>query len=126
MENDELLNKLLDELKTLNQTQSEISTTLKVLARQMIEKRLSHIFEDSEEILIYQLSDGDRTTGALEKLVTGSKMTISRLWKKWEELGIVETEGYRNPYRAKYSLEELSLVYGKQTDVDSFPTEEEE
>jgi len=24
----------------------------------------------------------------------------------------METEGYKNPYRAKYSLEELALIFG--------------
>lgn len=127
MENEELLNKLLDQLKTLSQTQNEISTTLKVLVRQEIEKRLSHIFEDNEEILIYQLSDGKTPTSEISKHVAASTATISRLWQKWEEnYGIVETAGYRNPYRAKYSLEELVLLFGRLPKTDSAQPENEE
>lgn len=126
MENEDLLNELLGELKLLNQTQKEISHIFKVLVRGEIEKRLSYIFEGSDEILIYQLSDGEKTTSDLTKYVGVSKMTISRLWQKWEELEIVETEGYRNPYRAKYSLEELALFFGKPPTNDVPQAEEKE
>lgn len=32
-------------------------------------------------------------------------------------MGIVETEGYRNPYKSKYSLEELTLLFGKKEEI---------
>jgi hypothetical protein len=114
MENEELLDVVLDELRTLNQTQKDISFTLKVLARSEIEKRLAHIFKNRDEILIYQLSNGENPSTEIAKFVSITGKSISRLWQKWEEeFGIVETEGYRNPYHGKYSLEELALLFGK-------------
>ena len=44
MENEEFYKALLDELKSLNQTQKEINQSLKMLARSEIELRLSQIF----------------------------------------------------------------------------------
>ena len=126
MENEELLNGVLDELRTLNQTQKDISHTLQVLARTEIESRLWPLFEASDDMFIYQLSDGVKTTADLAKHIGTSKMTISRLWQKWEDLEIVETEGYRNPYRAKYSLEELALIFGKPPKNDDPQAEEKE
>lgn len=127
METEELLNDLLDELKVLNQTQKDISHTLNVLARSGVERRLSHIFEGRDEILVFQLSDGEKTTSEISKHVGVSKMTISRLWQKWEEeLDIVETSGYRNPYRAKYSLEELALLIVQPLNNDIDQAEEKE
>ncbi|MCB2160476.1 hypothetical protein KQH40_00150 [bacterium] len=112
MENEEFLKALLDELKSLNQSQKEISQTLKLLSRSEIERRLSHIFGNSYELIIYQLTNGENPTTEISKHVPISTQTISKLWQKWEELEIVETEGYRNPYRTKYSLEELALLFG--------------
>lgn len=114
MEHVEVLIDLLDELRDLNQTQTEINQTLKVMARSEIEQRLSHIFDGSDEILVYQLSDGDKSSSEIAKYVGVSGTTIARLWNRWEEeFGIVETAGYRKPYRAKSSLEELALLFGK-------------
>lgn len=116
MENEDLINSLIYELKMLNQTQKEISQTLKVLARSECEKRLTHLFKNKDEILIYQLTDGKNTTTEIEKHVPISTQSISKLWQKWEELGIAKTEGYRNPYKAKYSLEELTLLLGNDSE----------
>ena len=126
MENEDLINALLDELKTLNQNQKEISQTLKILARSEIERRLTHIFSNEFELLIYQLSNGENPTTEIAKHVPLSTQTISKLWQKWEEQEIVETEGYRNPYRAKYSLEQLALIFGKPTKTDVTQAEEKE
>ncbi|MDK2979771.1 MAG: hypothetical protein PWQ55_118 [Chloroflexota bacterium] len=114
MENEELLNNIFKELNSWNQTQLEISRSIKILVRESVEKRLAHIFSSPYEFLIYQLSDGQRPSTEIAKLVPISKKTILKIWQKWEELGIVETEGYKNPYRAKYSLEELALIFGEQ------------
>lgn len=108
---------LLQELHTLNKTHSEILATLLLLAHPEIEKRLSHIFLNPIEFQAYKLSDGKNTSTDIGNLVKVSHTTITNWWKKWEEdYGIIETSGYRNPYKAKYSLVELALLLGKQRD----------
>ncbi len=127
MENEKLLSDLLEEMKLLNQTQKDISHSLDVLIRSEVETRLTHIFNDGNEILVYQLSDGKRSTSEITKFLDVSRMSISRLWKKWEEeLGIVETDGFRKPYKAKYTLEELALLFGKPSKNNSSQPEKKE
>lgn len=116
METNDLLNELLQEFKIFNQIHKEIDDSLKIMARSEIENRLKNIFTNSDEIRVYELSNGENPTTEIEKHVAISASSISRLWKKWEEeYGIVESEGYHNPYRAKYSLVGLALFFGKPT-----------
>ena len=121
-----LSNALINILNSLNKTQQEISISLKLLARIEVEKRCSSIFKKDFEYLIYQLSDGKRPTTEIAKYVPVSYKTISRLWKKWEEFGIMETEGSKKPYRAKYSLEELALNFGIMQNNESLESESDE
>jgi len=115
MENENINQELLKELKILNQIQREINIALKILIRDETESRLSHVFKNEDEVLIYQLTDGERTTSEISKYVSVSSKTISRLWQKWDEdYRIVETSGYRNPYSTKYTLEELAMIIGKK------------
>lgn len=126
MENEEFYKELLDELKSLNQTQKEINQSLKILVRSEIESRLSQIFSNAYEIKIYQLSNGENPTTEIAKHVPISTQTISKLWQKWGELEIAETEGYRNPYRAKYPLEELALIFGEPPEIKVTQLEEKD
>lgn len=126
MENEEFYKALLDELKSLSQTQKEINRSLKILARDETEKRLSHFLKSSYEIKVYQLSNGENPSTEVAKHVPISSATITRLWQKWEQLGIVETKGYHKPYRAKYSLEELVLIFGEPLQSEVPQTEEQE
>ncbi len=125
MENEEILNELLKQLKTLNQTQREINLSLKILARSETEGRLTHLFNNPHELIIYQLSNGENPTTVIAKHVPISTQSISKLWQKWEELEIVQTKGYRNPYQAKYSLEELALLFGKSFENNVPQTEKD-
>ena len=81
---EDLIIKLIEELKILNKHQDEICKILQVLARSEIESRLKHIFKNEDEVLVYQLSNGVNPTTEIEKKVSISAMTISRLWQRWE------------------------------------------
>ncbi len=127
MLNEDNFENIKNELKTLNQTQRSINNILKLLVRSEIELRLKHLFKSPEEIIVYQLTNGENTTVEIEKKVSISGTSISRLWQKWEkEYRIVETKGYRQPYWAKYSLEELALLFGKTSIVEINNIEEKE
>ena len=105
---------ILLELKELNNHHSNISTYLQLIAQTEFESRLSKIFSNPEEKKAYELSDGKMTSSDIGKITNQSQIKISRLWQKWDEdLGIVETSGYRNPYKAKYSLIELALHFSE-------------
>ena len=106
MENEELFIELIEEIKKSNKIHSEIKSSLQVLVRSEVDLRLREIFKNEEEMIVYQLSNGINTTSEIEKHVSISSRTISRLWQKWdEELGIVETEGYRKWPRVRELIE---------------------
>jgi len=111
---EQLLSNIVDQLKTLNGTHAQLLATLSIIAQPDIEKRLNHIFLSSAELLAYKLSDGKRSSKEIGDQVDVSHTTITNWWKKWEEsYKIVETFGYRNPYKAKYSLPELVNLFGR-------------
>ncbi len=106
---------ILTELEILNKNQSELNMLIQFYLKTEIKENLINVFNKPEELKAFQLTDGNRTSSEIGLLVGKSQKTISDWWKKWEsEFGIVETEGYKNPYRSKYSLVELALIFGKE------------
>lgn len=103
------LNELIDELKTLNQTHKLIAGYLRLMVSAEIEKSLKDTFISNEEIRVYELSDGNRTTRDIEDIIGVSRQTVSNLWKKWEALGLVEDGGNKKPYRARFTVIDLAL-----------------
>ncbi len=103
------LKDLIDELKTLNQTHKLIAGYLRLMSNAEIEKSLKDTFTSNEEIRVYELSDGNRTTRDIEDLIGVSRQTVSNLWKKWEILGLVEEGKSKKPYKAKFSIIDLAL-----------------
>ena len=110
---------LMDELKKLNETHTSILSTLSLLVQPEIEKRLSHIFTTPGELLAFKLSDGNTSSADIAQQINVSRTTIANWWQKWEEnFSIVETSGYRNPYKAKYTLVELALLFGQSVNSE--------
>lgn len=101
--------RLITELQKLNKTQKDISNNLLFYNQDEIRKCLSSVFLNDIDRKVYDLSDGKRTTKDIEKLTEYNSMKISRLWTKWSDLGIVETEGYRNPYKAICNDVEIAI-----------------
>ena len=60
-----------------------------------------------EEKKIYELSNGQRSTREIEKLVNASRSKIASLWKKWYKIGIVESSDKYGGTRMK----RLSLTF---------------
>lgn len=101
------ITKLLEEL---NKTNSRILELLDFLVHDEIEKSLSHLFTSSKEMRVYELTDGTRSTRDIGQLIGLDKQGISILWRKWAEIGIVESTGARKPYKTKYSVFELTKM----------------
>ena len=119
MDNTEIHKEILEELRDLNKSHSELVSVLSLLAQEEIEKRLSHIFTNSAEFLAYKMTNGENSSADIAKLLGVSHTTIANWWNRWEEdFGIVETYGYRNPYKAKYSLVELALRFGEKKETE--------
>lgn len=63
---------------------------------------------DPVKIKIYQLSDGATTSVAIAKAANVSQSLVSRLWKRWRQMGIAEmAEGGRT--LRSFSLDAFGL-----------------
>ncbi|MBW8011013.1 MAG: hypothetical protein FVQ83_07210 [Chloroflexi bacterium] len=110
-ENQSEVSKILKELAVIH---TRIEKWLRFFAQSELEKRLSNIFSTNEELIIYELTNGKRSSREIAKLVNKSHNWIVDLWKKWEDdNNIVEPIGPRKPYSAKYTLPELAILFGK-------------
>ncbi len=68
-----------------------------------------NLLSDKEKI-IYELSDGERSTRDIAKVVGGSNATVSNYWEKWSKLGIVDkSQKYEGRFKHICSLEEVGL-----------------
>ena len=78
----------VDELKSLKR----IEDLLTVLARAALADRIDEIMNDKSHRVVLELT-GKMTVRQLAKKTGLSRMTISRLWQKWEEIGLLAKDG---------------------------------
>jgi hypothetical protein len=70
---------------------------------------------DDIKVKIYQMSDGVATSVAIAKGAGVSQSLVSRLWKRWRQMGIAETgEGGRT--RRSFSLDAFGISIGNMED----------
>src|SRR5580765_4283830 len=66
-----------------------------------VQKLIEHEFKkgvvpDDAKIKIYQMSDGKATSVGIAKAANVSQSLVSRIWKRWRQMGIAESaEGGR-------------------------------
>lgn len=113
----------------------DIATTLKDILRwtrfagmQQLRTILSQNFKTDVEMLVYELSDGTRSTRDIARLIgIGSHATVAVYWKKWNELGIVEPSPiFRGRYKRICSLEEVGLTVPPMPSASTTPQTEPE
>lgn len=72
-------------------------------------------FDDKEKEeaakIVYQLSNGDRTTGDIEEHVSYGTTWISDRQQEWATLGILKKESTKSPYEHILSLDDLGISY---------------
>lgn len=73
-----------------------------------------------KEKMIYELSDGQRSTRDIAKLTGVSHQTIANYWEKWSKIGIVDTATKEGRYIAICSLQQVGLEAPKvkATDIE--------
>lgn len=104
-----------EELKTLKSIESKLDQLLRwtrFAGMQQLRTILTQNLTRDVELLIYELSDGERSTREIAALVgIKSHATVANYWKKWSKLGIVEpSEKYPGRFRKICSLEEVGLT----------------
>jgi len=75
------------------------------------QKMIEHLDNDDKKIA-YQLSDGEKSTYDVAKLITASQSSVSNWWQKWFELELVEqTEMYGGGrYKRLISLTKMGIL----------------
>lgn len=103
-----------EELKTLKSIESKLDNLLKwtrFAGMQQLRTILSQNLTKDVEMIIYELSDGERSTREIAKLSGVSNATVANYWKRWSALGIVEpSEKREGRFRRICSLAEVGLT----------------
>ena len=68
-------------------------------------------FRSNDEKLVYELSDGERSTRDIEKITKVGRNKIAILWKKWYKMNIMEKSTKYEGRRMKrsFSLEDVGM-----------------
>jgi hypothetical protein len=103
-----LLRKILDELR-------EIKYWVKVSGLPVIRRAAHENLRDDESKLVYDLSDGHRSTREIaEELKKSGRVithaTVANMWKRWAAVSLVEpSERYQGRFRKVASLESFGI-----------------
>lgn len=104
----DLLRKILGELR-------EIKYWVKVSGLPVIRRAAYENLRDDESKLVYDLSDGQRSTREIvEELKKSGKVithaTVANMWKRWVAVSLVEpSERYQGRFRKVASLESFGI-----------------
>jgi hypothetical protein len=115
----ERLSLVENKLEILDSHNSELQNLLRILAHPILSNSLQGIFKTSRQLYAYELSNGERSTRDIGRLVNSDQKTISNWWREWESKGLVEKAGKRGQFRARYSLLELLVIYSPGNDNKS-------
>jgi len=79
------------------------------------------------EMVIYELSDGERTTRDIARLAGVSSATVINYWKRWSKVGIVEpSEKRQGRFQRICSLGEVGLTVPPILQAGETPIEPEQ
>jgi len=107
-EDTNLLRKICDELR-------EIKYWVKLSGLPVLRRAAQENLRDDESKLVYELSDGKRSTreiaGELNRIGKAiTHGTVANMWRRWAAAGIVEpSEWYQGRFRKVASLESLGI-----------------
>jgi hypothetical protein len=103
-----LLKKILDELR-------EIKYWVKVSSLPVIRRAAYENLRDDESKLVYELSDGQRSTREIAEELKKSGIvithaTVANMWKRWVAASLVEpSERYKGRFRKVAPLESFGM-----------------
>jgi hypothetical protein len=106
---------MTEEAKILKNIEAKLDQILKwtrFAGMQQLRTILTHNLTNDTQMLIYEYSNGKRSTREIAALAgVGSNQTVVNYWKKWSVLGIVEpSQEYQGRLKRICSLEEVGLT----------------
>jgi hypothetical protein len=120
-----------EELRVLKNIEGKLDQLLmwtRFAGMQQLRTILAQNLTKDLEMLIYELSDGERSTREIAELSgVGSNATVTNYWRKWSRLGIVEPSEIRQGrFRRICSLEEVGLTAPPISGAEATAMEEEQ
>ena len=108
-----------NKLEILESQNGELQNLLRILAQPILSSSLQEIFKTSKQLYAYELSNGERSTRDIGRLVNSDQKSISNWWREWKTKGLVEKVGKKGQFKARYSLLELLVIYSPINDKRS-------
>lgn len=118
-----------EEVKILKKIELKLDQLLKwtrFAGMQQLRTILTHNLKKDTTTLIYEYSDGNRSTRDVAKIVGSSHQKVATYWQKWSTLGIVEpSPKYKGRFQRICSIEEVGLTLPPLPKKDNKSTDEE-
>lgn len=119
-----------EELRILKSIESKLDQILKwtrLSGMQQFRDLLTQNLPDDTSMLIYEYSDGERSTREIATIAgVKSNATVTNYWKKWSALGIVEPSSkYRGRFQRVCSLAEVGLTIPPTPKTSTIPEDDE-
>lgn len=75
---------------SLESVLAEILTWTKLIYGPQVGAQLKEILDSKEKRKVYEATDGHASTRDIENSIGVNKNTVSKWWKEWSSMGIVE------------------------------------
>lgn len=111
------LDAIENRLDKLERQNSELQTLLRVISQPVLWSALKTLFSKPKQLWAYELSNGERSTRDIGKIIGVDQKTISTWWRIWaDEYNIAEKVGKRGQFKGQYNLLELLLLHSSPED----------
>lgn len=74
-----------------------------------IYNRIANELDDNTKKMVYELSDGERTTREIGARANISHGTVAAYWKRWALKGMVISAARSGRYKARFKLKDFGL-----------------
>lgn len=118
----------MSEIASLSEKLDELIFWTKFSVLPTFSALLKDALRDDTDKLVYELSDGNRSTREIARLISkgGRKIThvtVANMWQKWSLMNLVMPARRRGRYRRVVSLESMGIEVPK---VEERPEAQEE
>ncbi len=99
----------MDKSRNLEEMFAEFLKIYKFVNHTQVMEAINAELNDDTKKKVYELSDGDRSTRDIQKVVGVTPPTITGYWKQWALKGLVIPAQRKGRYRAAFDLTEYGL-----------------
>jgi hypothetical protein len=116
----------MNETESLSKKLDELIFWTRFSALPTFRALLNDTLRDEVSKLVYELSDGDRSTREIARIITRggrniTHVTVANMWQRWSLMNLVMPARRRGRYRKVVSLESIGI----ETPELEAPSEEE-